>query len=480
MAHSEERPSKIRKLDSAFDDDQVSDLTPSVDVGSLNCSKEDAEPSTTNDPAEAIPLSVKEGIGVPLAINDDDAAHENTPANNVSKNQLKKRLKKQKWEEGREYRKAKQKEKKKEKKLRKAQERAIVDQESTEDTLRAAAPHKKSHFQPVQLPITFVLDCDFDDLMTEAEIISLGSQLTRSYSDNKHAPYQAHLVISSFGGKLKLRFETILTNNHLGWKGVKFTGEDFVAAAREADAVMRAPKRERLVGPFASAKYPSSSPQRSLPPSKDNSELCNVTSPLDTPSSEDATAAEETLSHDKHPAANDVASASVEQSYSPTSEEPGILSCAAAEKSTGNADDQGSRFSHEPSIVYLTSDSPHTLDVLLPYTTYVIGGLVDKNRHKGICYKRAMERNIPTAKLPIGEYMNMQSRSVLATNHVVEIMVRWLENRDWGKAFLQVIPKRKEARLKIKTDTGSDQQNKEDDNACSSLQGDEVFEEEGH
>jgi tRNA (guanine9-N1)-methyltransferase len=30
----------------------------------------------------------------------------------------------------------------------------------------------------------------------------------------------------------------------------------------------------------------------------------------------------------------------------------------------------------------------------------------------------------------------------------MEIMLRWLEDGDWGKAFMRVIPKRKEARLK--------------------------------
>ena len=115
-----------------------------------------------------------------------------------------------------------------------------------------------------------------------------------------------------------------------------------------------------------------------------------------------------------------------------------------------------------PSIVYLTSDSPHTLDRLSPNTSYIIGGLVDKNRHKGICYKRACERGIPTAKLPIGEYMTMQSRSVLAINHVVEIMLKWLETGDWGEAFLSVIPKRKEAKLKANKTEGEDENTNQD------------------
>ncbi|KFA66861.1 hypothetical protein S40285_02327 [Stachybotrys chlorohalonatus IBT 40285] len=99
-------------------------------------------------------------------------------------------------------------------------------------------------------------------------------------------------------------------------------------------------------------------------------------------------------------------------------------------------------------VVYLTSDSPYTLDRIEPHTTYVIGGLVDHNREKGLCYRLARERGIRTAKLPIGQFMVMQSRQVLATNHVVEIMLKWLEVEDWGNAFLSVIPKRKGGRLR--------------------------------
>lgn len=102
----------------------------------------------------------------------------------------------------------------------------------------------------------------------------------------------------------------------------------------------------------------------------------------------------------------------------------------------------------QPSIVYLTSDSPHTLDRLEANTSYVIGGLVDRNREKYLCYKKAQAQKVRTAKLPIGEFMAMQSRHVLTTNQVVEIMVTWLECGDWGKAFLSVIPKRKGGRLK--------------------------------
>ncbi|CAG8373783.1 unnamed protein product [Penicillium salamii] len=94
-------------------------------------------------------------------------------------------------------------------------------------------------------------------------------------------------------------------------------------------------------------------------------------------------------------------------------------------------------------IIYLSSDSENTLTELKPYSTYIVGALVDKNRHKAVCYKNAVAKGIKTAKLPIGQYISLAHRKVLATNHVVEIMLKWLEVRDWGEAFMQVIPTRK-------------------------------------
>ncbi|RDA87017.1 hypothetical protein CP532_3239 [Ophiocordyceps camponoti-leonardi (nom. inval.)] len=113
-------------------------------------------------------------------------------------------------------------------------------------------------------------------------------------------------------------------------------------------------------------------------------------------------------------------------------------------------------------VVYLTSESPYTLQRLEPNTVYVVGGLVDRNREKGLCYRRARERGIRTARLPITQFMRMQSRRVLATNHVVEILLKWLECGDWGDAFLAVIPKRKGGSL-IRDDDGQSSVRDEDD-----------------
>lgn len=290
----------------------------------------------------------------------------------LSKNKLKKLRRDQAWEEGREKRKELRKLKNKQKKERKRatgekSELPVVvpeDQNANHD-IEAQAPGSR-RLRAVQLPISFVIDCGFDDLMLDGERISLASQITRAYSDNHKARYRSHLFVSSFGGHLKERFDNVLSGHHHSWKGVQFIEGDFEEGISQADGLMESDRGGDLAAAFE--KLASTQP------------------------------------------AGDIVNSG--------------------------------------EVVYLTSDSPDTLTELKPYSTYVIGGLVDKNRHKGICYKRAMDRGMKTAKLPIGDYMRMTSRFVLATNHVVEIMLRWLEVGDWSKAFLQVIPKRKGGILK--------------------------------
>ena len=268
---------------------------------------------------------------------------------------------------------------------------------------------------------------------------------------------------------MKQRFETVLHNNYLGWKGVKFTESDFVSASIEADTVMRDIQGGRLAGALVGtnlSKLTSYEPEKQGPTFSDSTlDISNFASNsrykrLSTDTSREATSPPSTSPRNVSPRQN---CADINEGVlsNGTNIPPKLaLSLEAKSEAIIRSRDIPSAvvttpppYTHtmsnpSPPIVYLTSDSPNILDVLSPYTTYIIGGIVDKNRHKGLCYKRACSRGIPTAKLPIGEYMIIQSRTVLATNHVMEIMLRWLEDGDWGKAFMKVIPKRKEARLK--------------------------------
>lgn len=299
----------------------------------------------------------------------------------ISKNQQKKLNRRQQWEEGREARKARRKEKIKASKQRKRAARQGQPSCHTGSNKLDASGRSKGSTNPLQLPVTILIDCQFDDLMTDSERISLASQLTRCYSENRKAQFRAHLAVSSFDGKLAERFEHVLDNAQRNWQGVNFSTDDFVQVAEEAKGRMRHAKTGgALAG--ALAKQSTDHSTRMMDEEAD------------------------TALNDRNGAA-------------------------------------------EGETVYLTSESPETLQDLKPYSTYVIGGLVDKNRHKGICYKRALDRGVRTAKLPVGDYMKMQSRFVLATNHVNEIMLKWLSTGDWAKAFVEVMPQRKGASLRI-------------------------------
>jgi tRNA (guanine9-N1)-methyltransferase len=418
---ADERPAKLRKLSH----EAVASVTHQSGKGDADASQEFRDSETPEFVVDEAAGSDDESSGRGAEISttadkDGSPKPEAEQATNgstkpMSKNRLKKLRKRQEWEAGREDRKAKRKEKAKEKKVRK---RAAWEEAKASGQVEIKGQPRRPP-EPVRLPITFIIDCAFDDLMAEKERISLGSQLTRSYSDNSRAPYQAHLVVSSWGGQLKQRFDTVLNGHYHKWKGISFTDEDFVAAAQKATVAMSEPKSNKLEGVFAKYADPSipKAGKRRQPAEEVGKELSGETESIDQPPFEPL--ASPTNNEQQQPATT--ATTTQSRTHPPLP---------------------------DPETIYLTSDSPYTLTELTPHSTYIIGGLVDKNRHKGICYKMAQERGLRTAKLPISEFMEMQSRSVLATNHVNEIMLRWLECGDWGEAFVKVIPKRKGGKLR--------------------------------
>ncbi|RYO03117.1 tRNA (guanine(9)-N1)-methyltransferase [Alternaria tenuissima] len=360
---SEERPAKMRKLEHADGDVDVADAaaipTPNeqLPVAAEN-SNQAGSTETTGTPAEGEGAEPK-----------------------LSKNQLKKQRRLERWESGREDRKLKRKEKVKEKKERRREEWAKMP--TDENGKRPRPPPSRPPRQATgkQVPITVIFDCDFEELMFDNELKSLGLQITRCYSDNRKANFRAHLALSSFGGKMKERFDGILAKQYTSWKGFQFFEQDFVEVSEKAKQWMSGPEGGKVLGALKTSAESNSSSEQ-----------------------EQAEAAEE-----------------------------------------------------EGEVVYLSSESDNVLTHLKPNSTYIIGGLVDKNRHKGICHKRAVERGIKTAKLPIGEYLEMKSRQVLVTNHVLEIMLKWMEFGDWGKAFMAVMPERKGAKLKGDAEDGDDE-----------------------
>ncbi|KAF1920646.1 guanine-1-methyltransferase-domain-containing protein [Ampelomyces quisqualis] len=352
---SDERPAKMRKFEHGDDeaDDKIAIATVPVTAG---------ETETTE------------------ATGDAPAAAGEKPK--ISKNQLKKQRRLERWEAGREDRKVKRKEKAKERKERKRENWKEQNMDENGNVPKMPPSRSPRHFvgSGTQVPITVIFDCDFEEYMYDHELKSLGLQITRCYSDNRKAKYKAHLALSSFGGKMKERFNGILAQQYTSWKGFQFFEEDFVEVAKKSKEWMATPQDDDDIGALAKASE-----------------------------------GEEQAEHDAS--------------------------------------------SEEGEIVYLSSESDNVLTHLKPNGTYIIGGLVDKNRHKGICHKRAFNRGIKTAKLPIKEYLEMRDRQVLVTNHVHEILLKWMEFGDWGKAFMEVMPKRKGGKLREDGDCDQDGSN---------------------
>lgn len=99
-------------------------------------------------------------------------------------------------------------------------------------------------------------------------------------------------------------------------------------------------------------------------------------------------------------------------------------------------------------LVYLTSDATETLETLDPNCAYIIGGIVDRNSHKGITYEKAMTQGIRCAKLPIKEHVRMAATHVLTINHVFEILLTYSATQSWSESLKSVLPERKEFEAK--------------------------------
>ena len=95
------------------------------------------------------------------------------------------------------------------------------------------------------------------------------------------------------------------------------------------------------------------------------------------------------------------------------------------------------------SLVYLTADSPNELSDLSEQDVYLIGGVVDRNRHKGLTLRKAEAEGIRHARLPLQQHMQLSGSAVLTVNQVLDILLVWLEVRDWRVACQRAVPPRK-------------------------------------
>ncbi|KAM0756171.1 hypothetical protein T439DRAFT_351887 [Meredithblackwellia eburnea MCA 4105] len=319
----------------------------------------------------------------------------------LSKSAAKRLLRQQKFEQEKPLRRAREKAMKKEKA---AQKRKLVELGVIEKPLtKRQQMQQRGPRRPFNARI--VIDVGFDDLMNEKEVKSMTAQLSFCHSANRNSVNPVPILVSSLSGRLKLRLEENNQGSHQSWKNVEFWEDSYDSLWREE-------------GQTASSDVVHD-PEGETP---------TLTSTSEVPT-------------------NGASREGVEAS-APKKDLVTIGVKRGKEKSKAKRED----------VIYLTADSPNTLTELEEGKSYILGGIVDRNRYKSLCYDKAVKSGISHAKLPIGEFLpDLPTRKVLTVNQVFEIMVKWIETRDWKEAMLGVMPSRKfsdEARVRGKDKKG--------------------------
>lgn len=93
-------------------------------------------------------------------------------------------------------------------------------------------------------------------------------------------------------------------------------------------------------------------------------------------------------------------------------------------------------------IIYLTPDTDAVLEDVDPDAVYIIGGIVDKNRFKGKTKEIASILGVRTARLPVPEHIDLKTSPVLTIFHVLEILLKYRECRNWKASLEQFVPQR--------------------------------------
>ena len=100
-------------------------------------------------------------------------------------------------------------------------------------------------------------------------------------------------------------------------------------------------------------------------------------------------------------------------------------------------------------LIYLSADSPNVLEEIEDDKVYILGGIVDRNRHKNVTYQKAMRQNIHTARFPLRKFCSINSGShILTVNHCYDILLSRYNSDDWISTFRNGIPSRKDLQIK--------------------------------
>ncbi|GAA5912126.1 hypothetical protein JCM6882_003061 [Rhodosporidiobolus microsporus] len=323
----------------------------------------------------------------------------------MSKSALKRQRKEEAFKAAKLQRRAYEKEKRK---AKTAETRRLV----AEGLIEKPAPKKKVVGKQTPHGARIVVDMGFDELMTEKEVKSMTSQLAYCYSANRNVQRPFPLLISSFNGRLRETFEK--RKDHTSWRGVEWWEEGLEAL---------------YDGRFGVAE--PSTPVEIAPTTTGT-----TGGPLPDPSASTSALPEDAASP----------SPSTSSAPPPPPPAPPLETSPSAKVQIGALAGRPRSSCPKSSVIYLTGDSPNVLTSLEAGKTYVLGGIVDRNRYKNLCLNKANELGIAHAQLPIGEFLpEMQTRKVLTVNQVYEILTNWVASSDgdWREALRKVMPERK-------------------------------------
>lgn len=94
-------------------------------------------------------------------------------------------------------------------------------------------------------------------------------------------------------------------------------------------------------------------------------------------------------------------------------------------------------------LIYLSPDAPKTLETVDPNKVHIIGAICDKFNRNTHTYQKAKSEGIPVYKLPLEDYFFFKHDRALTMNLCVGILQKYLEVKDWRKAFIGRVPVRK-------------------------------------
>ncbi|BGP52492.1 hypothetical protein JCM8202_000140 [Rhodotorula sphaerocarpa] len=323
-------------------------------------------------------------------------------------------------------------------------------------------------------PARLCIDMGFDSLMTDKEIKSMASQLAYCYSANRLSSRPFPLLITSFTGRIRDAYEK--RGDWKSWKGVEWWEEGLEELYQGvADPDPTKVEQEKETGAQLEGRSGAEAEQTVGPAGTMTEEGAKAAA---------APAAASASGEEATEASTSAATAST--SAAPASASDTTSDLTAPPIALGSLAGQPRARTPRSQVVYLTGDSPNILTSLEPNHTYILGGLVDRNRHKLLCLNKATndlpEGGVRHAQLPIGEALpELKTRKVLTVNQVVEILVKWVDGgqvrgkEGWEEALRSVMPtrkfdaegkkKRREARRngRAASEAGEDESSEEED-----------------